>query len=96
MVGTKLFVFGGQVDGKVINDMWTLDLSRRTFIFCCSEPFCPNIRAVKSQPVWESYEPTHGYEKPLPRAALVSVTTEEHIIMFVSLTFPLYPRYKFL
>jgi hypothetical protein len=39
VVGSKLFVFGGRVDGKRVNDMWTLDLSRRTFTFCCSEPF---------------------------------------------------------
>ncbi|KAN0105725.1 hypothetical protein V8E52_010737 [Russula decolorans] len=26
VVGSKLFVFGGRIDGKVVNDMWTLDL----------------------------------------------------------------------
>ena len=44
---------------------------------------------MKSQPVWELYEPTPGNEKPLPRAAHVSVTTEDRIIMFVSLTYAL-------
>jgi hypothetical protein len=34
-----------------------------------------------------------GNEKPLPRAAHTSVTTEDRIIMFVPLTFALYPRY---
>jgi len=43
VVGSKLFVFGGRVsvDGKTINDMWTLDLNCRTFAYCCSEQFDP-------------------------------------------------------
>ena len=51
---------------------------------------------MKSQPVWESYEPTPGNEKPLPRYDHVSVATEDRIIMFVPLAFALYPRYNFL
>ncbi|KAI0261686.1 hypothetical protein BGY98DRAFT_929417, partial [Russula aff. rugulosa BPL654] len=65
VVGSKLFVFGGQVDGEITNDMWTLDLN-----------------CLKSQPLWESYEPTPGNEKPLPRSAHVSVTTKDRIIIF--------------
>ena len=73
--------------------MWTLDLNCRTLAFCYSKPFemiSPNIPAVESQLLWESYEPTPGHEKPLPRACHVSVTTEDRIIMFVPLTFTLY------
>jgi Kelch motif len=95
VVGSKLFVFGGWIDGKHANDMWTLDLNYRTFAYCCSESFGPEIPAVKSQPLWESYEPAPGNEKPLPRIAHVSVTTEDRIIMFVPLTFALYSRYNF-
>jgi Kelch motif len=96
VVGSKLFVFGGRIGGNGFNDMWALDLNCRTFAYCCSEPFRPDIPAVKSQPLWESYEPTPGNEKPLPRSGHVSVTTEGRIIVFVSLTFALYPRYNFL
>ena len=31
VVGSKLFVFGGSIGGKVVNDMRTLDLNSRTF-----------------------------------------------------------------
>ena len=43
------------------------------------------MSAVNSNPIWESYEPAPGNEKPLPRAGHVSVTTGERVIMFVSL-----------
>ena len=39
VIGSKLFVFGGQIGGDCYNDIWTLDLNRRTFIYCCSELF---------------------------------------------------------
>ena len=39
VVGSKLFVFGGEIGKKVINDMWTLDLNCRSFAYCYSEPF---------------------------------------------------------
>jgi hypothetical protein len=62
--------------------MWALDLNSRTFAYCFSKPFRPYIPTVKSQPVWEYYGAALG-EKPLPRWGHISVTTSDHIIMFV-------------
>ena len=45
------------------------------------------MSTVNSNPHWESYEPTSGNGKPLPRANHVSVTTDDRIIMFA----PLFP-----
>ncbi|KAF8500871.1 galactose oxidase [Russula emetica] len=41
-----------------------------------------DLNTLKSQPFWESYEPTPGNEKPPPRASHVSVATEDRIIIF--------------
>ena len=40
MVGSKLFVFGGQIGKKkLLNDMWAIDLNSRTIAHHCSKPF---------------------------------------------------------
>ncbi len=45
-----------------------------------------DIPAVKSNPLWESYEPAPGDRKPPPRCGHVSVTTGDRIIVFVPLS----------
>ena len=62
MVGSKPFVFGGQ--------MWAFDLNSRTFAPRHLKPCWLDILAVKSKPFWESYELTPGNEKPLGGLAM--------------------------
>jgi len=43
------------------------------------------MSTVKSNPIWELYEPASGNKKPRPRYGHVLVTTDDRIIMFVPL-----------
>ncbi|SRR6266436_3227462 len=72
LVGSSLFVFGGQNNETCFNDIWGFDLNRCTFAPLFHMPFLLDIPAVNSNPLWESYEPAPGDRKPLPRAEHVS------------------------
>ena len=39
MVGSKLFVFGGETDSGCLDDTWTFDLNSRTIAHPRFEPF---------------------------------------------------------
>ncbi len=86
LVGSNLFVFGGQIDGRRFNDIWSFNLNHCTFAPRCHEPFLLDIPAVKSSPLWESYGPAPGDRKPTLRSGHVSVTTGDRIIVFVPLS----------
>ena len=73
---------GGRSSMTCGHSIWTVV----RFACCCSKLFWPDFPAVKSQPFWESYEPTPGNEKPPSRSHHVSVAIENHIIMFVPLS----------
>ncbi|KIJ65005.1 hypothetical protein HYDPIDRAFT_27741 [Hydnomerulius pinastri MD-312] len=79
MVGTKFFVFGGQVDGEFLNDLWSFDLNtRKSRLACVLDSVSWTLR---TQTQWELCQPA-GPEKPAQRTGHVCVTHGDRIIVF--------------
>ena len=69
MVGTKFFVFGGQVDGEFLNDLWSFDLNTCKSSAFISRPIDFN------QSHYDTYVP-HGVYIALNRCILVRTQTQ--------------------
>ena len=93
MCGTRFFIFGGQVDGEFMNDLWAFDLSSREF---AEDSFFEysHIRltdtsffSVKTpDPNWELYSPAPGSDLPAKRTGHVCVTHNDKIYLYVFIT----------
>ncbi|KAF8492379.1 hypothetical protein F5888DRAFT_910078 [Russula emetica] len=84
---TRILVNGPGPSGR-FNHTMTL-IGSKLFVFGgCSakgplnDIWALDLDCLNSNPFWESYEPTPGNEKPLPRRGHVSVTIGDRIIIF--------------
>lgn len=66
MCGNKFIVFGGQVDGEFLNDLWCFDLQS----------------LVRGTSAWEQLTPVPGNKPPPRRTGHVLVTYENKIYIF--------------
>ncbi len=63
MCGTKFFLYGGQVDGEFLDDLWAFDLGSRmwSFNFLVPESFTLNLSEKRTtcvgKPNSESWDP---------------------------------------
>jgi hypothetical protein len=82
MAGSKFFVFGGQVDGEFLNDLWAFDLNSREALISLSVDIS-NYTAglVRSKASWELYDPAPGSERPAQRTGHACITFGERILM---------------
>lgn len=85
MVGSRFFVFGGQVDGEFLNDLWSFDLNSRTcdFILACSELTECHVSVVRTRASWELFDPSTT-DKPAPRTGHVMVTYGDKVLLCVT------------
>lgn len=91
MVGSRFFVFGGQVDGEFLNDLWSFDLnSRKSYLSYLTVSIKDQIlmslnhSSVRTKATWELVEPAEGSPRPPKRTSHICVTFGEKIILYVS------------
>lgn len=89
MCGNKFMMFGGQVDGEFLNDLWCFDLQSRKFLACPPLAWLLTLAffvlVVRGTSAWEQLTPIPGNEPPPRRTGHVLVTYENKIYMFVAL-----------
>ena len=89
MVNTKFYVFGGQVDGEFLNDLWAFDLNTRELVYRFVEKHWPDRILVRTKATWELIKPNTPTEGPAKRTGHVCVSFGDRIIMLF--LFPYHP-----
>ena len=85
MAGSKFIVFGGQVDGEFLNDVWSFDLNSRMPISFTLLSYS-SLSLVRTKALWELLEPVSG-EVPARRTGHICITFGDKIIMCVQISF---------
>lgn len=81
MCGTKFYVYGGQVDGEFLDDLWCFDLSscERGFL---QPSTCVQPLAVKpGNPQWDNLSSPPGAKAPAKRTGHVMVTYGDKLFL---------------
>lgn len=82
MVGTRFYVFGGQMDGEFLNDLWAFDLNTRKLLLISSDRASAHIvKEVRNKACWELIKPSSN-EGPARRTGHTCITYGDRIIMF--------------
>lgn len=82
MVGSKFYMFGGQVDGEFLNDLWAFDLNSCKFIitYITFIPVYSDL-LVRTRATWEPIEPAEGSPRPAHRTGHICVSHGERIVL---------------
>lgn len=75
-------MFGGQVDGEFLNDLWAFDLNSRKLSQYLDLTEA-QLSAVRTKAAWELVEPAEGSPRPAQRTGHVCVTFENKIYLLV-------------
>jgi hypothetical protein len=91
IVGTVFFVFGGQVDGAFLDDIWAFDLNTCKFEswFPACQVNLSIIVLVRTRAAWERYDPTSP-ERPARRTGHICVPYQDKLVMYAYLSKTIY------
>lgn len=82
MIGSKFYVFGGQVNGEFLNDLWSFDLGSCTFYYIYTLLHLTFMcLIVRTKATWELVEPNLG-PKPSERTGHVIVAHGDKILVY--------------
>lgn len=102
MCGTKFYIYGGQVDGEFLDDLWCFDLSSRTlpfistsiFLRCFEHIAFPKtftdvcvVTVKDGRPRWENLSSPPNTKAPARRTGHVMVTYADKLYLCVVFEF---------
>lgn len=92
VIGTKLYIFGGQTDAQFSNDVIVFDIPSSTsstlfYLFVCiaigTDRDCFSLYSVRSGPQWELAKVEEDSPRPAKRTNHVCVPYKDRLIMCV-------------
>lgn len=83
VLGTKIFLFGGEADGNYFNDLWVFDFDNGKLLLASKSETILKLFLVSSQPNWVECRLSPSSDKPGIRSRHTSVIFEDNIYMFV-------------
>ena len=82
MVGTRFYVFGGQVDGEFHNDLWAFDLNTCEPVALKYLGLYLSLYTVRTRACWELIRPSSN-EGPARRTGHTCITYGDRILVYV-------------
>ena len=83
MVGSKFYVFGGQVGGEFLNDLWSFDLNSRNYHLLSFIRALNPFFLVRTKAVWDLIEPTSSSPRPSHRTGHVMISYGDTLVVCV-------------
>lgn len=81
MCGTKFYIYGGQVDGEFLDDLWCFDLSSCECDFLWTSCLSSTLPVKRGNPQWDNLSSPPGTKAPAKRTGHVLVTYGDKLFL---------------